>query len=102
MPRWFLLANRMRRCGSASTASGTSHNENCGLHTLLVSRKTATTRNANCATRGRCGAVNAMKAIPAQHNMKTTVTTALSTTGGSQKPRSGSKPPHPVKDLTTL
>ena len=31
-------ASRMRRCGNASTASGTSHSENCGLHTLFVNR----------------------------------------------------------------
>ena len=53
-------ASRIRRCGSASTASGTSHSENCGLHTLFVNRNAATTRNATCASRGRCLAVSAM------------------------------------------
>jgi hypothetical protein len=53
-------ASSTRRCGRASTASGTNHSENCGLHTLLVNRNAATTRNNSCATRGRCGAVSAM------------------------------------------
>ena len=53
-------ASSIRRCGKASTASGTSHSENCGLHTLLVNRNAATIKNTSCATRGRCGAVNTM------------------------------------------
>ncbi len=52
-------ASSTRRWGSANTASGTSHNENCGLHTLFVNRKAATTRNAICPTRGRRAAVSA-------------------------------------------
>ena len=49
-------ASRSRVCGIASTASGTSHSEYCGLHTLLNSRKNATVRNRICATRGSRGA----------------------------------------------
>ncbi len=52
-------ANRIRVCGIASTASGTSHSEYCGLHTLFTRRNPATMRNANCATRGRRGALSA-------------------------------------------
>ena len=42
--------------GRASTASGSSHSEYCGLHTLLVSRNAATARNSSCGSRGRRGA----------------------------------------------
>src|SRR6478735_8733618 len=42
-----------RHLGSASTASGSSHSEYCGDHTLLVSRNAAITRNANWANRGQ-------------------------------------------------
>ncbi len=49
-------ASSRRVCGMASTASGTSHSEYCGLHTLLTSRNPATIRKATCATRGRRGA----------------------------------------------
>src|ERR1700733_536895 len=95
-------ARSTRRCGNASTASGTSHSENCGLHTLLVTRKAATTRNSSCATRGRRGAVNAMKAIAAQHITNNTATTVLSIVGGCQNPSLESNPRQPVNDLTTL
>lgn len=54
-----IQASRIRVCGIASTASGTSHSEYCGLHTLLTSRNPATMRKANCATRGRRGAFSA-------------------------------------------
>ena len=60
-------ASRIRRCGNASTASGTSHSEYCGLHTLFVNRNAATTRNATCVRRGRCLAVSAMYPIATQH-----------------------------------
>lgn len=54
-----IQASRIRVCGIASTASGTSHSEYCGLHTLLTSRNPATSRNASCATLGRRGALSA-------------------------------------------
>ncbi len=54
-----IQASRILVCGIASTASGTSHSEYCGLHTLFTSRKPATKRKASCATRGRRGAVRA-------------------------------------------
>src|ERR1700757_3514736 len=95
-------ASRIRRCGKASTASGTSHSENCGLHTLFVNRKTATTRNASWPSRGRRGAVSATYAIAAQHNANETATTVFSTEGGCQKPSVRSKPLQPVNDFTTL
>src|SRR6185369_3961255 len=95
-------ANKIRRCGNASTANGTSHNENCGLHTLLVSRNVATTRNASWATRGRCLAVSAMYPIAMQHDPNSTAVAVLSTAGGCQNPRLGSKPRQPVNDFTTL
>ncbi|KXP08264.1 hypothetical protein AXK57_17550 [Tsukamurella pulmonis] len=54
-----IQATRIRVCGIASTASGTSHSEYCGLHTLFTNRKPATSRKASCATRGRRGAFSA-------------------------------------------
>ena len=92
----------MRRCGSASTASGTSHSENCGLHTLLVNRNAATTRKASWANRGRCGAVSARYAMPAQQARNNNAVTVLVTVGGSQNPNPGSNPCQPVNDFTTL
>src|SRR6478609_734278 len=53
-------ANKTRRYGTANTANGTSQSENWGLQTLLFISKAATTKNASCTKRGRCGAVNAM------------------------------------------
>src|SRR5829696_3645268 len=95
-------ASRIRRCGSASTASGTSHSENCGLHTLLVNRNAATTRKATCTSRGRCAAVSATYVIATQHDTNITAVTVLSTVGGCQKPKFWSNPPQPVNDFTTL
>src|ERR1700733_7985002 len=95
-------ANRIRRCGNASTASGTSHSENCGLHTLLVIRKAASTRSDSCATRGRRAEVRAMEPIAGQGNTNRVRTHSVRCPGGCQKPRSLSKPCQPVKDLTTL
>ena len=54
-----IQASRILVCGIASTASGTSQSEYCGLHTLLTRRKPATRRNASCATLGRRGAFRA-------------------------------------------
>src|SRR4029077_20342565 len=95
-------ASRIRRCGSASTANGTSHSENCGLHTLLVNRNAATTRNATCTSRGRCLAVSTMYAIAIQQDTNSTAVTVFSTVGGCQNPRFWSNPRQPVKDFTTL
>src|SRR6476469_271291 len=55
-----------RHLGSASTASGSSHSEYCGDHTLLVSRNAAITRNANWANRGRRAADSPSQPIPTQ------------------------------------
>ena len=52
-------ASRIRVCGIASTASGISHSEYCGLHTLFTRRNPATSRKASWATRGRRGAFSA-------------------------------------------
>ncbi len=95
-------ASRIRRCGSASTASGTSHSENWGLHTLFVNRNAANTRNATCTSRGRCSAVSTTYVIATQHDTNSTAVTAFSTVGGCQNPRCWSKPPQPVNDFTTL
>ena len=46
--------NRQR--GRASTSSGTSHMEYCGLHTLFVIMKASVARNATWPTRGVRGA----------------------------------------------
>ena len=51
-----------RHFGRASTASGSSHSEYCGLHTLLSSRNPATSRKASWATRGRTGAASVSQA----------------------------------------
>src|SRR5205085_228003 len=48
--------------GRASASSGTSQMLYCGLHTLVVSRKPSTARNANGATRGVTGAFSASQA----------------------------------------
>jgi hypothetical protein len=46
-------ARNIRQDGRASTASGTSHSEYCGLQTLFASRNTAAVRNSTCGSRGR-------------------------------------------------
>src|SRR6476620_12622535 len=55
-----------RQRGSASTASGSSHNEYCGDQTLFVSRNAAITRNASWANRGRRCADRANQPIARQ------------------------------------
>ena len=85
-----------RTRGTASTASGTSHSEYCGLHTLLVSRKNATTRNANCATRGVTGAVRPITRTTRHASANSTNETVFSVAGASPAARPASKPCHPV------
>lgn len=87
-------ASRIRRCGRASTASGTSHSEYWGLHTLLVSRNAATTRKHNWARRGRRGAVHASHAMPPQAAANSSSDTEFSV--------EVSQPDHPVSDRATL
>ena len=70
--------------GRASTASGSSHNEYCGLQTLLVSRNAATTRNSSCGSRGRRGAVNASTKTAA--SASTTIVAAAPLTLGAGLP----------------
>ena len=81
--------------GIASTASGTSHNEYCGLHTLLVSRKNATMRNASCAMRGDFGAVRPIARTATQPSANSTSETVLRVSGTAP---AGSKPSHDVSD----
>ena len=69
-----------RQDGRASTASGTSHSEYCGLHTLFVSRNPATVRNSSCGSRGRRGARRASSTTPASAN--TTASDAMPFTFG--------------------
>jgi hypothetical protein len=74
-------ASSARQDGRASTASGSSQSEYCGLQTLFVSRNAATTRNSSCGSRGRRGAfsANTMTAAIAS----TTVTPAMPLTCGA-------------------
>src|SRR3546814_9966419 len=76
-------ASRSLRCGKANTASGTSHREYCGLHTLFVSRKPATNRKHSCATRGRRCAVRATYPTPIQTATNSSRETALRFDGDS-------------------
>lgn len=95
------LSSRRQR-GIASTASGTSHSEYCGLQTLFVSRNTATTRKHSCARRGRRGAVSATYATPTQPSRNSAALTVLSTLGAWPGSSGPSNPAHPVKCETTL
>ena len=87
--------------GTASTASGTSHSEYCGLHTLLVSRNTATMRNASCAIRGVVAAVSPMTSTATQPRANRTRDTVLSVAGASPAARPASKPCQPVRVCMT-
>ena len=96
-------ASRMRRCGNASTASGTSHSENCGLHTLLVNRNSGDDqerhlRQPRPLRRGQRDVSDTRTTQYEQH----AITTVLSIVGGSHRPRPVSKPCQSVKDFTTL
>ena len=68
-------ASSARQDGRASTASGSSHSEYCGDHTLFVSRKAATTRKSSCGNRGRRGASR-----PSAATAPTASTTAIAAT----------------------
>ena len=87
--------------GTASTASGTSHSEYCGLHTLLVSRKNATIRNANWAMRGVVAAVSPITSTATQPAANNTNDTMFNVAGASPAARPTSKPAHPVSPWTT-
>src|SRR5207248_9250783 len=64
----------IRQRGRASATSGTSHTEYCGLHTFVVNRKATTARKANCANRGRNGAIRPSIATPINAASSTTAT----------------------------
>ena len=83
--------------GTASTASGTSHSEYCGLHTLLVSRNTATMRNASCAIRGVVRAVSPMASTARQPSANSTSDTVFRVAGASPAARPASKPSQTVR-----
>lgn len=78
-------ASSARQDGRASTASGSSQSEYCGDHTLLASRKAATTRKSSCGSRGRRGASR-----PSTSTAPTATTTATAarplTCGGEPSP----------------
>jgi hypothetical protein len=75
-------ASSTRQDGRASTASGSSQSEYCGLHTLLVSRNAATTRNSSCGSRGRRGAVSASAATAASASTTAAAATVLTCGAG--------------------
>ncbi len=85
-------ASSARQDGRASTASGSSQSEYCGDHTLLVSRKAATTRKSSCGSRGRRGASRASASTPA---------TASTTAIAAMPLTSGGEPPSPVSRWST-
>ena len=83
--------------GTASTASGTSHSEYWGLHTLLVRRKIATMRNASCAMRGVVAAVKPITRTATQPSANSTSDTMFRVAGASPAARPASNPAHPVR-----
>jgi hypothetical protein len=72
--------------GRASTASGSSHSEYCGLQTLLVSRNAATTRNSSCGSRGLRGASSASATTAARASSTVVAATPLTFGAGSALP----------------
>src|SRR6516162_10430005 len=74
--------------GRASTTSGTSQTTYCGDHTLLLSRKTASTRRNTWGTRGRRGAVRISAAMSTHPAAKTAAENRLSALPVSE-PRNG-------------
>src|SRR5882762_7275674 len=88
--------------GMASTASGSSHSEYCGLHTLLVSRNAAITSRHTWASRGRVGADIVTQAMPAQQSRNSTALTVFRIVGTWFCASTPSKPSQPVKYETTL
>jgi hypothetical protein len=85
-------ASSTRQDGRASTASGSSQSEYCGLHTLLVSRNAATTRNSSCGSRGRRGAASPSTNTAASASTTVTEATPLTCGAGSSRPRIWAKP----------
>ena len=79
-------ASSARQDGRASTASGTSHSEYCGLHTLLVTRKPTSSRNSSCGSRGLTRAPSASAATPTHTARMPMITTVLSTAGEPSGP----------------
>ena len=77
-------ASSARHDGRASTASGTSQSEYCGLQTLLVSRKPATVRKSSCGNRGRRGASRPSASTPA--SAARTASAAMPLTWGAGAP----------------
>ncbi len=77
-------ASSARQDGRASTASGSSHSEYCGLHTLLVSRNAATTRKSNCGNRGLRGATRPSPSTP--QSATSTASVAIPFTWGAEPP----------------
>jgi hypothetical protein len=85
-------ASSARQDGRASTASGSSHSEYCGLQTLLVSRNAATTRNSSCGSRGRRGAISASTSTAASASRTTAAAAPLTLGAGLPLPTTWSKP----------
>jgi hypothetical protein len=85
-------ASSTRQDGRASTASGSSQSEYCGLQTLLVSRNAATTRNSSCGSRGRRGAISPSTNTAASASSTATAATPLTCGAGLLPPRIWAKP----------
>jgi hypothetical protein len=81
-----------RQDGRASTASGSSQSEYCGLQTLLVSRNAATTRSSSCGSRGRRGAISPSAATAASTTSTVTAATPLTCGVGLLLPSAWAKP----------
>ena len=85
-------ASSTRQDGRASTASGSSQSEYCGLQTLLVSRNAATTRNSSWGSRGRRGAASASTNTAASASRTTTAAGPFTSGAGLPLPASWWKP----------
>jgi hypothetical protein len=81
-----------RQDGRASTASGSSQSEYCGLQTLLVSRNAATTRNSSCGSRGRRGAASPSAATAASTISTVVAATPFTCGVGLSPPKAWAKP----------
>jgi hypothetical protein len=85
-------ASSARQDGRASTASGSSQSEYCGLQTLLVSRNPATTRKSSCGSRGRRGAISPSANTAASASSTVTAATPLTFGAGSPPPSTCATP----------
>jgi hypothetical protein len=85
-------ASNARQDGRASTASGSSHSEYCGLQTLLLSRNTAITRKSSCGSRGRRGASNASRTTAASASSTAAAAGVLTLGAGLSLPTSWPMP----------